>query len=59
MPVGNKKMYLVVSQSKAPDIASYQPEVFTKIADTKKTMTTSFTETSGPVVNVKETCTKT
>ena len=59
MPVGNKKTYVVVSQSKAPDIASYQPQVFTKISDTKKMMTTSFTETNGRVVNVKETCTKT
>jgi hypothetical protein len=59
MPIGNKKIYTFVVQSKAPDIASYAPEVYTKVSDTKKTMTTSFTETNGRVVNVKETCTKT
>lgn len=58
MPVAGKKTYTYVIQTKAPDIASYEPEVFTKVSDTKKTMTTSFTETSGRVVNVKETCTK-
>jgi hypothetical protein len=35
---------------------SCAPEVYTKVSDTKKTMTTSFTETPGRVVNVKETC---
>jgi hypothetical protein len=55
---GNKKVYTFVTQSKAPDIASYSPEVYTKVSDTKKTMTTSFTEVSGRVVNVKESCTK-
>lgn len=59
MPAGNKKTYTYVIQTKALDVASYDPEVFTKVSDTKKTMTTSFTETSGRVVNVKETCTKT
>ncbi len=59
MATGNKKTYTYVIQTKSPDIASYEPEVFTKVSDTKKTMTTSFTETSGRVVNVKETCTKT
>lgn len=58
MPGGDKKVYTYVIQTKAPDVASYAPEVFTKISDTKKTMTTTFTETSGRVVNVKETCTK-
>src|SRR5579863_1199724 len=57
-PAGNKKTYTYVTQTKAPDIASYAPEVFTKVSDTKKTMTTSFTETSGRVVHVSETCTK-
>jgi hypothetical protein len=58
MPAGMKKMYTYVTQSKAPDIASYGPLVLTKVSDTKKTMTTSFTETSGRVVTAKETCTK-
>jgi hypothetical protein len=55
---GMKKTYTYVIQNKAPDIASYAPEVFTKVSDMKKTMTTSFTETSGRVVRVTETCTK-
>jgi hypothetical protein len=58
MPVGNKKTYSYVIQTKTPDIASYAPEVYLKVSDTKKTMTTSFTEISGRVVTVKETCTK-
>ncbi|MGA8576507.1 MAG: hypothetical protein WB609_12600 [Candidatus Cybelea sp.] len=58
MPAGSKKTYTFVIQTTAPDIASYAPEVFTKVSNTKKTMTTSFTETSGRVVMVKETCTK-
>jgi hypothetical protein len=58
MPVGNKKTYTYVIQTKALDVASYAPEVYTKESDTKKTMMTSFTETNGRVVNVKETCTK-
>lgn len=57
-PVGNHKTYTYVIQTKAPDVASYAPEVFTKVSSTKKTMTTSFVETNGRVVNVKETCTK-
>lgn len=57
-PASNKLTYTYVIQNKAPDIASYAPEVYTKISDTKKTMTTSFTEKSGRVVSVKETCTK-
>ena len=57
-PVGNKKTYTYVIQAKAPGIASYAPEVFVKESATKKSMTTTFTETSGRVVNVKETCTK-
>ena len=59
MPTSSKKIYTFVIQAKAPDIASYAPEVYTKISNTKKMMTTSFAETSGRVVNVKETCTKT
>ncbi len=58
MPVGMTKTYTYVIQTKATDIGSYAPEVYTKVSDTKKTMTTSFTETNGRVVNVKETCTK-
>jgi len=59
MPTGAKKTYTYVIQSKARDVASYAPEVYTKVSDTKRTMTTSFTETGGRVVTVKETCTKT
>lgn len=58
MPVNNHKTYTYVLQTKAPDIASYAPEAFVKVSDAKKTMTTSFTETNGRVVTVKETCTK-
>ena len=57
-PSANKKIYTYVIQTKAPDVASYAPEVFTKVSNTEKTMTTSFTETNGRVVSVKETCTK-
>ncbi|HYL27405.1 MAG TPA: hypothetical protein VEW74_06180 [Candidatus Nitrosotalea sp.] len=57
-PSGNKKTYTYVIQTKARDVATYAPEVFTKVSDNKKMMTTSFTETGGRVVNVKETCTK-
>ena len=56
--VGNSRTYTFVIQTKARDVASYTPEVYTQVSDTKKTMTTSFTETSGRVVNVKETCIK-
>jgi hypothetical protein len=59
MPTGKQKVYTYVIQTKAPDVASYAPEVYNIVSDTKKTMTTSFTETSGRVVMVKETCTKT
>ncbi len=59
MPTGNEKTYTYVIQSRSADVMSYEPEVFTKVSDTKKTMTTSFTEISGRVVNVKETCAKT
>jgi len=52
------RTYTYVIQQSAPDIASYASEVNTKVSNTKKTMTTSFTETSGRVVTVKETCTK-
>jgi hypothetical protein len=58
MPVDNKKIYTYMVQTKAPDIASYAPEVYTKESNTKKSMTTSFTENNGRVVTVKETCTK-
>lgn len=58
MPVGNKKTYTTVIQTKAADVASYAPEVYTIVSDTKKMMTSSFTETSGRVVTVKQTCTK-
>lgn len=58
MPENNKKTYTYVIQTKAPDIASYAPEVYSRVSDTKKTMTTSFTETNGRVVNVTETCNK-
>ncbi len=58
MSSGNTRTYTYAIQSKAPDIASFEPEVMAKMSDTKKTMTTSFTETNGRVVNVKETCTK-
>jgi hypothetical protein len=58
MPSANRKIYTYVIQTKALDVTSYAPEVFVKASDTKKTMTTSFTETGGRVVTVKETCTK-
>ena len=57
MPVAGKKTYTYVIQSKAPDIASYAPEVYMATSKTL-TMTSSFTETNGRVVHVKETCTK-
>jgi hypothetical protein len=53
-----KKIYTYVTRTKTPDVASYAPLVLTKVSDTKKTMTTSFTEANGRVVNVRETCTK-
>jgi hypothetical protein len=55
----DRATFTYVLQSEAPDIASYAPEVYTKDSDTKRTMKTSFTEKSGRVVNVTETCTKT
>lgn len=58
MPVNNKKTYTYLIQANSPDIASYAPEVFVRVSDRKKTMTTSFKETNGRVVSVKETCTK-
>jgi hypothetical protein len=57
-PAASQKTYTYVILTKAPDIASYAPEVFTKVSDVKKSMTTSFTATTGRVVTVKETCTK-
>lgn len=56
--MNGKKTYTYVIQSKAPDVASYAPEVYTVMGGMKKTMTTSFTETNGRVVNVKEMCIK-
>lgn len=58
MPVDNKKTYTYMVQTKAQDIASYAPEAYVKESARKKTMTTSFTETDGRIVTVKETCTK-
>jgi hypothetical protein len=58
MSTGEQKTFTYVIQAKSPDIASYGPLVFVKVSDTKKTMTTSFTETNGRVVTAKETCTK-
>jgi hypothetical protein len=56
--VKNTKTYTYVIQSKAPDVVEYAPEVFVKESDTKRTMTTSFTEANGHIVHVKESCTK-
>lgn len=58
MPVGNRKTYTYVIQTKARDIASYAPEAYVIESNTRKTMTTSFTETNGRIVTVKETCIK-
>jgi hypothetical protein len=58
MAMAGKKTYTYIIQTKAPDIASYAPEVYVQNSDTKKSMTTSFTETGGRVISVKETCTK-
>jgi hypothetical protein len=58
MPTGKIKTYTYVIQTKAPGVASYAPEVYVIASDTKKAMTTSFTETGGRVVTVKQTCTK-
>ena len=58
MAVNGKKTYTFVTQSKSPDIASYAPEVYNVMGDMKKTMTSSFTEMNGRVVNVKEMCIK-
>jgi hypothetical protein len=58
MTTGNELTYTYVAQTKAADITSYAPEIFTKVSSTKKTLTTSFTENNGRVVTVKETCTK-
>lgn len=57
-PAGKGKTYTYVIQTQAPGIASYAPEVNTKVSDTQKTMTTTFTETNGSVVTVKQTCMK-
>ncbi len=56
--VNGRKTYAYVIQSKAPDIASYAPEVYTVMGGMKKTMTSSFTERNGRVVSVKEVCVK-
>ncbi|MBV8373357.1 MAG: hypothetical protein JOY69_08870, partial [Candidatus Eremiobacteraeota bacterium] len=58
IPTAGQKIYTYVIQTKAPDVASYAPEVYVKNSNTKKLMTTSFTETNGRVVTVKQTCTK-
>jgi hypothetical protein len=58
MPSGPKKTYTFVIQRRAPDIASYGPLILTKVSDTQKIMTTSFTETTGRDVTAKESCTK-
>ncbi len=55
---GGQRTYTYVIQSTAPDVSSYAPEVYTKVGNTKKTMKTTFTEKTGRVVNVTETCTK-
>lgn len=57
-PSGPKKTYSFVIETKAVDIASYAPEVYVKESDTKKVMTSSFTEISGRVVTVHESCIK-
>jgi hypothetical protein len=54
----DRSVFTYVLQNDAPDVASYKPEVYTKESDTKRTMKTSFTEKSGRVVNVTETCNK-
>ena len=58
MAVNGKKTYTFVIQSKAPDVASYAPEVYNVDGNMKKTMTSSFNETNGRVVTVKEMCIK-
>ncbi len=58
-PMSGKKTYTFAIQSRSPNVASYAPEVMSKVSDTKKTMTTTFTETSGRVVHAAETCSKT
>jgi hypothetical protein len=58
MPTGNVKTYTYVIQTQAPDVVAYAPEVFVKESDTKKTMTTTFTERNGAIIHVKESCTK-
>ena len=54
----DRAAFTYVIQREAADIGSYAPEVYTKVSDTKRTMKTSFTEKSGRVVNVTETCSK-
>lgn len=54
----DRTVFTYMLQTDAPDIASYKPEVYSKVSDTKRMMKTSFTEKSGRVVNVTETCTK-
>jgi hypothetical protein len=54
----DRNVFTYLIQREAPDIASYKPEVYTKVSNTKRTMKTSFTEKSGRVVNVTETCNK-
>jgi hypothetical protein len=58
MTTGKTRTFTYVTQTQTPDIASYAPEVYTRVSDTQRSMTTSFTETNGHVVTVKQTCTK-
>lgn len=58
LATGKTKTYTYAIQTKSPDIASYAPEVYSKVSETQKLMTTSFTEANGRVVTVKQTCTK-
>ncbi len=55
----DRTAFTYVIQREAPDVSSYAPEVYTKVSNTKRTMTSSFTEKTGRVVHVTETCNKT
>lgn len=59
MPVNGRKTWTFITQRIPPDIASYTPEVYQRTGDTKITMTSSFREKTGRLVNVKESCSKT
>ncbi len=58
-PVNGSKTWTYVFQSTNPSIASYAPEVYHRSGNRKLTMTTTFKEPNGRVVNVHETCLKT